>query len=331
MSAIGELEPSVWAAANELPSCQGQPRRLNQLSAPPPSPPGTARPPRPARWRAASPSGRACGRRRGRRHARAGTSPASPRGAASTSARITSKCASAASLSIRPDARRGQLGRRPAAGPRAASRRASRWVCQPEPQLPGDQHDADDRQQQHPDAQCHPGRGAGGDQRDGAAGEQPEIDDQDRDENADDDPDPDALVHGSDHVRDSSNFRTAKLSPDPSSCSRPTVKPGPAGHRPDGGQHAGHERRPVQRIVTDGQRLPRAAQDDLLVRHQAGQPHRMHVDAVDGGAAGAVGLQGGGIGHVAESGVLAGQRRPPAPSRRRCRTGRRPCRRGAVR
>ena len=72
----------------------------------------------------------------------------------------------------------------------------------------------------------------------------------------------------------------------PSNCSSPRVRPGPTRHGPDRSQHAGHERHPVQRVVPDGQRLPRGAQDDLLMRDQAGQSHRMHPDAVDRGPAG---------------------------------------------
>ena len=73
----------------------------------------------------------------------------------------------------------------------------------------------------------------------------------------------------------------------PSNASRPTVTPGPAGHGAHGQQHAGHERAAVVGVVADAQALARRAEDDLFVRHQAGQPHRVHVHAVGGlGAAG---------------------------------------------
>ena len=76
---------------------------------------------------------------------------------------------------------------------------------------------------------------------------------------------------------------------------------------------------------------PAAAEQDLLVRHQAAQPDRVHPDAVDLGAARAV--QGGGrrVRDRAEPGVRAAPRRSARPCAGRCRWARRPCPGGAAR
>ena len=66
----------------------------------------------------------------------------------------------------------------------------------------------------------------------------------------------------------------------PSSASRPTVRPGRPATDAHRQQHAGHEGAAVVGVVADAQALARRAEDDLLVRDQAGQPHRVHVDAV---------------------------------------------------
>src|SRR4029077_6686915 len=53
----------------------------------------------------------------------------------------------------------------------------------------------------------------------------------------------------------------------------------------DGQQDAGHERYPVQGVVPDRERLPRPAEEYLLMRHQTRHAHRMHVELVHRGAA----------------------------------------------
>ena len=50
-------------------------------------------------------------------------------------------------------------------------------------------------------------------------------------------------------------------------------------------QHAGHKRGPVEGVVPEGQLLPRSAQQDFLVRHQAAEPDAVDADAVDVAAA----------------------------------------------
>src|SRR4051812_7789059 len=50
---------------------------------------------------------------------------------------------------------------------------------------------------------------------------------------------------------------------------------GPIGDRSDREEHARHERRPVQRVVTKGQDLPRPAEQRLLMGNEAGQADRV--------------------------------------------------------
>ena len=50
-------------------------------------------------------------------------------------------------------------------------------------------------------------------------------------------------------------------------------------------EHAGHEARPVQRVVPDRERLALQPEDHLLVRDQTRQPHRVHVHAARRSAA----------------------------------------------
>ena len=64
----------------------------------------------------------------------------------------------------------------------------------------------------------------------------------------------------------------------PSSASRPTVSPGVLGDLLHREQHAGHERRTVVGVVADRQALPGRAEQHLLVRDHAPQPHRVHRD-----------------------------------------------------
>src|SRR5687767_4374658 len=56
----------------------------------------------------------------------------------------------------------------------------------------------------------------------------------------------------------------------------------------DAGKDAGDERRPVERVVPDGERLSRRAEQHLLVRHQAPDALAVHADPVDVSAAGTV-------------------------------------------
>src|SRR6478609_3424669 len=51
-------------------------------------------------------------------------------------------------------------------------------------------------------------------------------------------------------------------------------------------EDAGHERVAVEGVVPDRQLLPRVAEQDLLVRDQAPEPHRVDRDPVDPAAAG---------------------------------------------
>src|SRR6266540_922925 len=52
-------------------------------------------------------------------------------------------------------------------------------------------------------------------------------------------------------------------------------------HGPGGHQHARHERGPIGRVVPDRERLSLPAEDDLMVRHEPGQTHRMDADPLD--------------------------------------------------
>ena len=70
----------------------------------------------------------------------------------------------------------------------------------------------------------------------------------------------------------------------------------------DAGQHPGHERHPVETVVTDRQRLTRPAEQDLLMGDQSPQPDRVHGDAVQVGATGTDDRLAGGIGLVEDEG-----------------------------
>ena len=65
--------------------------------------------------------------------------------------------------------------------------------------------------------------------------------------------------------------------------------------RRDAEQDARHEAAVVQGVVADGEGLALAAEQDLLVGEQAAQPDRVHGDAVDVRAAGAVQRGDGGV------------------------------------
>ena len=116
-----------------------------------------------------------------------------------------------------------------------------------------------------------------------------------------------------------------------STCSRPTVSPGrsPMARRP--GQHARGERRPVQRVVADGEGLPQPAEHDLLVGDEAADPQPVHADAVDVGAPGPVQAGRGGVGHRRAAGLAPGGGDELRRTPRGARTARRPCRGGAAR
>ena len=80
--------------------------------------------------------------------------------------------------------------------------------------------------------------------------------------------------------------------------------------RAHAGQHARGERDPVERVVPDGERLPRRAEEDLLVRHEAAHPQAVDAYAVDVGAARAV--EAGGV--ASGIGALPASRRAAAIS-----------------
>src|SRR5512132_2892354 len=61
----------------------------------------------------------------------------------------------------------------------------------------------------------------------------------------------------------------------------PDREPRPNHHGPGGHQHPRHERGPIGRVVPYRERLSLPAEDDLLVRHQPGQPNGVHADPLD--------------------------------------------------
>ena len=68
----------------------------------------------------------------------------------------------------------------------------------------------------------------------------------------------------------------------------PDREPGCGADGPHPGQHPGGERRPVERVVPDGEGLPQPAEHDLLVGDEAPDPQAVHPDPVDVGAPRAV-------------------------------------------
>src|SRR5580693_5660128 len=80
---------------------------------------------------------------------------------------------------------------------------------------------------------------------------------------------------------------------------------GERGYAADGEQDTGHERGAVQGVVAYRQGLAVAAEQDLLVRHQAGNAHRVDMDVVNGRASGAVQLLLRGVRRRAEPGLAA--------------------------
>src|SRR3954447_2665642 len=65
-------------------------------------------------------------------------------------------------------------------------------------------------------------------------------------------------------------------------------QPGTAADAAHGQEDSGHERYAVERVVADGQRLTRRAEDDLLMGDHPGDPQRVDAHAVDVGAPRAV-------------------------------------------
>ena len=114
-----------------------------------------------------------------------------------------------------------------------------------------------------------------------AAADQDEVDDQDG---------------GRDDVRDLRAHGDRSGQPRSRKCSRPKVRPGVGHHAAGAEQDARHEAAVVQGVVTDGQGLALAAEQDLLVGQQAAQAYGVHRDAVDVRAARAVQGGGGGVG-----------------------------------
>ena len=83
-------------------------------------------------------------------------------------------------------------------------------------------------------------------------------------------------------------------------------EPGRGADPAQGQQHAGGERDPVERVVPDGERLPHAAEHDLLVGDQPADPQAVHADPVDVRAARPVEPGVRGVGHRAQSRLAAG-------------------------
>ena len=96
----------------------------------------------------------------------------------------------------------------------------------------------------------------------------------------------------------------------------PDGEPRPAGDLAHRQQHAGHERRPVEGVVPDGQGLPRAAEQHLLVGDQAAQPHRVHRDPVDVARRGRRPARGRGVRQRAAARPRGARRRPARAVRR---------------
>jgi len=68
----------------------------------------------------------------------------------------------------------------------------------------------------------------------------------------------------------------------------PDREPGVGGDAAQAREDPGREGRPVQGVVPDGEGLPQATEQHLLVGHQASDAQSVDADAVDVGTAGAV-------------------------------------------
>ncbi len=69
------------------------------------------------------------------------------------------------------------------------------------------------------------------------------------------------------------------------------------------GEHdAGHEARPIDRVVADRESLPLSAEEDLLVRDETRQANAVDRDVVDEGAACALGDLGLATGSLRDGG-----------------------------
>ena len=93
-------------------------------------------------------------------------------------------------------------------------------------------------------------------------------------------------------MRTATTKRVLRIAHRPSRGSRPTVSPGGSATLRTPSSTPGMNDDAVERVVPDGQRLALGAEDDLLVGDQPGDPQRVHADAVDVGAAGAVAAPG---------------------------------------
>ena len=115
----------------------------------------------------------------------------------------------------------------------------------------------------------------------------------------------------------------------PISFSSPTTSPLVVADLAHGEHDAGHEAAAVDGVVADRERLALSAEEDLLVRHEAGQPHRVHVHAVHERAAGALGRsRSRGRGRPAPR---SAPRRSATRCASRCRRARRSSGRGVAR
>ena len=141
------------------------------------------------------------------------------------------------------------------------------------------------------------------------------------------------FTRGSDRLAGSCNARTCRVAQvsQVEEVLEAHGEPGPVADRAEPGQHAGRERRPVQRVVPDRERLPHAAEHDLLVGDQAADPQAVHVDPVHGRRRGR--RPGRSTSRRAPAAARPRGGRPRSARRyaARCRTARPPCRGGAAR
>ena len=91
--------------------------------------------------------------------------------------------------------------------------------------------------------------------------------------------------------------------PSPSTCSRPTVRPGLVEHGASRGHDARRRGGSVRHVVSDGQGLPDVAEQHLLVGDQPAGADAVHRHSVDLTAARADRVVPGGVGHRLHPGV----------------------------
>src|SRR6266516_90627 len=82
----------------------------------------------------------------------------------------------------------------------------------------------------------------------------------------------------------------------------------PARDLADAEEHTGHERRTVERVVADRQRLAGRSEQNLLVGDEACGAHGMHMDALEDGPARSGQAVRRRIGHRVQSGLRPGRR-----------------------